>query len=65
MTRLLTIKVRNRDEAEECAICERPALPGKGFGRLCEVHEQDARPSRIAEDFEYVTRRNRARETSE
>lgn len=65
MTRILTVRLRDRDEHEECAICDRPALPGKGFGRLCEVHEQEARPSAIREDFEYVLRRRKARETSE
>jgi hypothetical protein len=63
MTRNITF--RPPTETDECAVCDRPALPGKGFGRLCEVHEQEARPSRIVEDFEYVIRRNRIRETSE
>ncbi len=63
MTRNITF--RTRPERDECAVCERPALPGKGFGRLCEVHEQEARPSRIVEDLEYEMRRRKARETSE
>lgn len=65
MTRIITVRIRDREDVEECAICERPALPGKGFGRLCAEHEQDARPSRIVEDFEYELRRRKARETSE
>lgn len=60
MTRIMTI--RPRVETDECLICERPALRKS---RLCAEHEQDARPSQVAEDFEYVLRRRKARETSE
>lgn len=61
MTRIVNVK-RPNVEADECLICSRPALPRS---RLCDRHEQDARPSQVAEDFEYVLRRRKARETSE
>lgn len=61
MTRIVNVK-RPSAETDECLICSRPALYR---GRLCDRHEQDARPSQVAEDFEYVLRRRKARETSE
>lgn len=62
MTRVITVKLPDPEELDECMLCTRPALPGTKWARYCRYHKDQADPIESVEDMSYAVYRSRVRD---